>query len=106
MPYDRDMSPTRAPGGDSSGGSPGPGAFQLEISLQDLPMDIQPPSPKQSKKQRFSHTPFLYTQVAKKAFEETQSSNRPPRPGSADPFANTSPGLLGDGHGKRTPVLI
>jgi len=50
-------------------------------------MDILPPSPKVGKKQRFSHTPMLYTALAKKAFEDGQSSNRPPRPGSADNFS-------------------
>ena len=80
MPYGR-MSPTRAPE-QAPGGSPD--AFSLDISLCDLPMDIVPPSPsgKQSKKQRVTHIPFLYTATAKKAFDE--SSNRPPRPGSAD----------------------
>jgi len=87
LSYDS-MSPPRGQRTDAVGS---PGAFQLEISLQDLPMDIQPPSPpKQAMQQRFTHTPFLFTSVAKKAFEESQSSNRPPRPGSADVFANSS----------------
>ena len=80
------MSPTRAAGKDGSGGSPG--AFELDISLCDIPMDIQPPSPKQSKKPPVRHTPFLYTSVAKKAYDESHSTNRPPRPGSATPFGN------------------
>jgi len=86
------MSPTRnGPGGqDGGGGSGSPGAFELDVSLCDIPMDIQPPSPKQSKKPPVRHIPFLYTSVAKKAYEETHSTNRPPRPGSASPFGGVS----------------
>ena len=91
MPYGM-MSPTRAPE-QAPGGSPD--AFSLDISLCDLPMDIVPPSPtgKQSKKQRVTHIPFLYTATAKKAFDE--SSNRP---GSADMFG-------GRRHGKTHSLM-
>ena len=115
MPYGR-MSPTRAP---EPGGS-SPDAFSLDISLCDLPMDIVPPSPtgKQSKKQRVTHIPFLYTATAKKAFEE--SSNRPPRPGSADMFGggrrnglaksqsptNMGGSIVGDGRHSADPLSI
>jgi len=90
-----DMSPTRGPREEpEETGSPG--AFQLDISLCNLPMDILPPSPKVGKKQRFSHTPMLYTALAKKAFDDGQSSNRPRRPESADHFST-----LGLGGGER-----
>jgi hypothetical protein len=95
------LSPTRGPPEEAAGGSPG--AFDLDFSLCDLPMDIVPPSPKQTKKQRFSHTPFLFTAVAKKAFDE--SSNRPPRPGSADMFGNSASLVAGRRHGLASPLL-
>ena len=44
------LSPTRGPPEEAAGGSPG--AFDLDFSLCDLPMDIVPPSPKQTKKQQ------------------------------------------------------
>lgn len=53
-----------------------------EHSACQIPMDIAPPSPREFR-DRLTRVPFLFTSLAKQAFQT--SSRRIPRPGSADP---------------------
>ena len=97
-------------GGDAEGGG-SPGAFELDTSLCDIPMDIKPPSPKKPSRKQTLHTPFLHTAIAKKAFEESQilsHSQSTRRPGSADMFGKSSTVLGGNTnrrHGTVSPLL-
>ena len=98
------MSPPRAQqhGGVSSGGS----AFDLDMSLCDVPLDIKPPSPKRApKKMASSHTPYLHTAEAKEAFKDStlRSHNitatrlsHGVRPVSTDPSQSMLHGSKGD----------